>query len=135
MYMSYWRLLAAVGVVTGAALLSGCSTLPFGEQASLSTGAYAPVVSPQTPLDADLMALPPAAASTVVAVYDFPDLTGQFKDEDNYQSLSKAVSQGGAPMLISTKPQGDTTRARTLAMLKIAVPSTNKRPLAATNAQ
>ncbi|MEO8883751.1 MAG: CsgG/HfaB family protein [Devosia sp.] len=98
--MSYWRLLAAAGVVAGGALLSGCSTLPFGEQPSLSTGLYAPVVSPQTPLAADLMALPPSTAATVVAVYDFPDLTGQFKEEDNFQSLSKAVSQGGAPMLI-----------------------------------
>jgi len=100
MYMSYWRLLAAAGVVAGGALLSGCTMLPLGEQASLSSGFYAPVVTPQTPLDADLMALPPSTAATVVAVYDFPDLTGQFKEEDNYQSLSKAVSQGGAPMLI-----------------------------------
>ena len=99
-HISSWRFFAAVSALLGATLLSGCTTLPIGEQASLTPGAYAPVVAPQTPLNADLMALPAPTARTVVAVYDFPDLTGQFKDEDNYQSLSKAVSQGGAPMLI-----------------------------------
>jgi curli production assembly/transport component CsgG len=96
----YLRVCAGAAALLSAAFLAGCTTLPVGEQASLSSGLYAPVVSPQTPLDADLMALPAPAARTVVAVYDFPDLTGQFKDEDSYQSLSKAVSQGGAPMLI-----------------------------------
>jgi curli production assembly/transport component CsgG len=89
--------LAGVAVVAG---LSGCATLPFGEQASLSSGMYRPVVAPQTALDADLRALPVPVKRTIVAVYDFPDLTGQFKDSDTIQSLSKAVTQGGAPMLI-----------------------------------
>jgi len=35
-----------------------------------------------------------------VSVYDFPDLTGQYEEPENVQSLSRAVSQGGAPMLI-----------------------------------
>jgi curli production assembly/transport component CsgG len=89
--------LAGVLVIMG---LSGCSTLPIGEQPSLSSGMYRPVVAPQTALDADLRALPPPVHRTAVAVYDFPDLTGQFKDSDTIQSLSKAVTQGGAPMLI-----------------------------------
>jgi curli production assembly/transport component CsgG len=82
------------------ALLGGCSTMGLGEQGSLSAGVYKPVMTPQTEIDADLLALPPPVARTRVAVYDFPDLTGQYKDEDNYQSLSRAVTQGGGAMLI-----------------------------------
>lgn len=37
----------------------------------------------------------------VVAVYDFPDLTGQRKDKDGIASISTAVTQGGTPLLIS----------------------------------
>jgi curli production assembly/transport component CsgG len=81
--------------------LSGCTTFwPTDQRGALSSGRFAPVVTPLTAVDADLRSLPPPSARVTVAVYDFPDLTGQFKDEDNYQSLSKAVSQGGAPMLI-----------------------------------
>ena len=36
-----------------------------------------------------------------VAVYDFPDLTGQRKDKDGVASLSSAVTQGGTAILIS----------------------------------
>lgn len=36
-----------------------------------------------------------------VAVYDFPDLTGQFRERENVQSMSRAVSQGGSAMLIN----------------------------------
>ena len=36
----------------------------------------------------------------VIAVYDFPDLTGQRKDKDNLASFSTAVTQGGTAMLI-----------------------------------
>ena len=85
--------LAAIG------LLSGCASVAMTQKAALTPG-RPPIVSPQTALDADLRALPPPKAPITVAVYDFPDLTGQFKEEDNFQSLSKAVSQGGAPMLI-----------------------------------
>jgi curli production assembly/transport component CsgG len=82
------------------ALLAGCSTLPLGEQGSLSSGLYKPVLAPLTQPNTQLRSLPPPPHRITVAVYDFPDLTGQFKDTDNYQSLSKAVTQGGAPMLI-----------------------------------
>jgi curli production assembly/transport component CsgG len=36
----------------------------------------------------------------VVAVYDFPDLTGQRKDKDNVASFSTAVTQGSTALLI-----------------------------------
>lgn len=35
-----------------------------------------------------------------VAVYEFPDMTGQAKPNDNFAEYSRAVTQGGAPVLI-----------------------------------
>lgn len=90
--------------VTGSLLalaLSGCATtLPAGEAASLAANTYSPVMTPQTDLNSELQSLPPPAKRVQVAVYDFPDLTGQYKEQDNFQSLSRAVTQGGSSMLI-----------------------------------
>jgi curli production assembly/transport component CsgG len=94
------RLVGGAFLAASLAGLAACSTLPVGEQASLSANTYRPVVTPQTELNYDLRSLPPPEHRVAVAVYDFPDLTGQYKDEDNFQSLSRAVTQGGAPMLI-----------------------------------
>ncbi|MCL3880777.1 CsgG/HfaB family protein [Marivita sp. GX14005] len=47
-----------------------------------------------------LLTLPEPASRVDVAVYQFEDLTGQFKPSEGFQTLSKAVSQGGAPVLI-----------------------------------
>ena len=59
-----------------------------------------PALTPVTVPNNTLRVLPPPSKRVVVAVYDFPDLTGQFKERDTVQSLSKAVTQGGATMLI-----------------------------------
>lgn len=48
----------------------------------------------------ELASLPPPDRMPVVAVYDFPDLTGQRKDKDNVSSFSNAVTQGGSVLLI-----------------------------------
>ncbi|WDR01350.1 CsgG/HfaB family protein [Devosia algicola] len=90
--------------VLGTALvvvLTGCVASPFDQKGSLTAGRYQPVLAPITPINADLRALPPPSQRVTVSVYDFPDLTGQFKDQTNFQSLSKAVSQGGSSMLIN----------------------------------
>lgn len=42
----------------------------------------------------------PPANRVVVSVYRFPDLTGQYKERELVQSLSRAVPQAGAPLLI-----------------------------------
>lgn len=47
-----------------------------------------------------LFELPPPAAKLDVAVYSFEDVTGQFKPAEGYQNLSRAVSQGGASILV-----------------------------------
>lgn len=48
----------------------------------------------------ELKDLPPPFRKPVVAVYDFPDLTGQRKDKDAISSLSTAVTQGSTALLI-----------------------------------
>ncbi|MCH8467092.1 MAG: hypothetical protein LAT78_11080, partial [Roseinatronobacter sp.] len=45
--------------------------------------------------------LPEPASRIRVAIYDFPDLTGQFRERENVQPMSRAVSQGGSAMLIN----------------------------------
>lgn len=49
----------------------------------------------------ELYNLPAPEKQAVVAVYDFPDLTGQRKDKDGIASISTAVTQGGTPILIA----------------------------------
>jgi curli production assembly/transport component CsgG len=48
----------------------------------------------------ELYDMRPPERKAVVAVYDFPDLTGQRKDKDNVASFSNAVTQGGSNLLI-----------------------------------
>lgn len=63
-------------------------------------GLIAPTLVPMTRQNDALRELPPPGKRVTVAVYDFPDLTGQYKERENVQSLSRAVTQGGASMLI-----------------------------------
>jgi len=52
--------------------------------------------------------LPAPALPVDVAVYDFPDLTGQAKPNENFAEYSRAVTQGGANILIDVlKATGD----------------------------
>lgn len=74
-------------------LLAGCQVTP-------NPGLSEPVLTPITAPNKSLRTLPPPTERIPVAVYDFPDLTGQYKDTGNVQTLSRAVTQGGAPMLI-----------------------------------
>lgn len=48
----------------------------------------------------ELAALPEPSQELVVAVYDFPDLTGQYKFSDSVTTYSRAVSQGAAWVLV-----------------------------------
>jgi curli production assembly/transport component CsgG len=74
-------------------LLAGCQT---GQK--LDTPAAA-LTSP-TKTTAKVQTLPAPAVPVDVAVYDFPDLTGQAKPNDNFAEYSRAVTQGGASILI-----------------------------------
>lgn len=85
-------------------LLLGAAALALGGCASVERPyeiASGPArVGALTASQAELMALPPPAQRLTVAVYDFTDQTGQFRDGASGQSLSRAVSQGGTSILI-----------------------------------
>ena len=57
-----------------------------------------PVLEPST--TKQLLELPLPNQKTVVAVYSFPDLTGQRKSSDNIASFSTAVTQGAEHVLV-----------------------------------
>ncbi len=76
-------------------LLGGCMSTGTGV---LSMQDDPIVVNTQV---SELQNLPPPERQAVVAVYDFPDLTGQRRDKDGIASISTAVTQGGTALLIS----------------------------------
>ena len=76
-------------------LLGGCMTTGEGILSMQDT----PVIM-NTQVK-ELQNLQPPTRQAVVAVYDFPDLTGQRRDKDGIASISTAVTQGGTPLLIS----------------------------------
>lgn len=59
-----------------------------------------PEITAVTATQSELRELPPPSAPIPVAVYAFDDQTGQIKPQENVQTLSRAVSQGGAAILI-----------------------------------
>lgn len=60
-----------------------------------------PMLPEITPPNLTLRSLPPPAQRVTVAVYGFPDLTGQFGEtEAGGQTLSRQVTQGGEALLI-----------------------------------
>lgn len=89
------RGLARVGLVCASLfVLAGCESMmkPYVQ--------YQPTVLEMTPQNRELRALPAPKKRLTVAVYDFPDLTGQYKERETVQSLSRAVTQGGSAMLM-----------------------------------
>ncbi|MBR0552544.1 CsgG/HfaB family protein [Stakelama marina] len=86
--------------IAAALALSGCMTVAddgrdfIPETTSL---AYYPQA---TQTQRELQAIPPPQRPVAIAVYGFNDQTGQFKPTDTGQTLSRAVSQGGASMLV-----------------------------------
>jgi curli production assembly/transport component CsgG len=67
-----------------------------------SRSAKDPVTEPARLVEATktglvLDGLPPPKQKLDVSVYNFPDLTGQNKSNDNFAEFSRAVTQGGTP--------------------------------------
>ncbi len=83
--------IAALSVV--AVILGGCQS---GQQ--LDTPAATLTAPTKTTSSVKLLPLP--ATPVDVAVYDFPDLTGQAKPNESFAEYSRAVTQGGGAMLI-----------------------------------
>src|SRR5690242_1896322 len=89
------RFLSAAGVLALASLLSGCiyagtANDPMAQPSTLV---------PDTKTGVVLDNLPPPVRPLDVAVYSFPDLTGQNKPNDNFAEFSRAVTQGGSAIL------------------------------------
>ena len=59
-----------------------------------------PMIAAITPVNLKLRQIPPPKKRIPVAVYEFQDQTGQYKEAKTYQQLSRAVTQGGASILI-----------------------------------
>ncbi len=76
--------------------LAGCSE-QFGEP---FFGTQPPRLVELSTQNRVLRAVPPPSHRIRVSVYDFPDLTGQYKERDVVQTMSRAVTQGGSSMLI-----------------------------------
>jgi len=76
--------------------LSGCATVERPYEVASGPARVGALTASQ----AELMALPPPAQRLTIAVYDFTDQTGQFRDGAAGQSLSRAVSQGGTSILM-----------------------------------
>jgi len=85
-----------------ALLLQGCASIGMQQYHSNCVDGLlcvkGPVLEPST--TKQLLDLPIPNQKTVVAVYAFPDLTGQRKSSDNIASFSTAVTQGAAHILI-----------------------------------
>ncbi len=89
------RLLRLFAPLALTAAIAGCTELrpPLYQVAE-------PTVVSMTAQNRNLRELPAPTQRVKVAVYDFPDLTGQYKERDTVQTLSRAVTQGGSAMLI-----------------------------------
>ena len=92
-------------VILIAGIISSCASIvPPGGLDATGCAAYVECVEePQVielPTYEKLRNLPPAGQQIVVAVYEFPDKTGQRKQKGNTAMFSTAVSQGGETMLI-----------------------------------
>lgn len=91
MFMRFSRFAA---LLSGTALMAGCVGAPPPETYR------EPAVVAVTETQSALRDLPAPTSRVPLAVYGFADKTGQFKPQENVQTLSRAVTQGGADLLI-----------------------------------
>nr|WP_131858886.1 CsgG/HfaB family protein [Bosea sp. BK604] len=79
-----------LALATSGCVLTGTASDPIAQPATMVQDTKTGVV---------LDALPPPVQRLDVAVYSFPDLTGQNKPNDNFAEFSRAVTQGGSAVL------------------------------------
>ncbi|MCR4524331.1 CsgG/HfaB family protein [Bosea sp. 47.2.35] len=80
----------ALALSAGGCVIAGTASDPIAQPATLV---------PDTKTGIVLDRLPPPVQKLDVAVYSFPDLTGQNKPNDNFAEFSRAVTQGGSAIL------------------------------------
>lgn len=93
------RIGAALAVSIAAIGLSACSD-QRAWWGTPSEGFSPPVLNPITDTNKSLRELPPAKQKVAIAVYGFMDQTGQMKASDTLQTMSRAVTQGAASVLV-----------------------------------
>lgn len=81
-------------------LLSGCASVGRDGRDLIPPTTSLAYIPQKTETQRLLEALPPPQRPVAIAVYDFSDQTGQFKPEENMQTLSRAVSQGAGSILV-----------------------------------
>src|ERR1700761_5735098 len=90
----HFRSIAAIAVLSlglGGCMMAGSAQDPM---------AHAATLVPDTKTGVVLEGLPPPRRKLDVSVYNFPDLTGQNKPNDNFAEFSRALTQGGGAVLI-----------------------------------
>lgn len=89
-----------IAALLAASLLSGCATVGENGKDAIPPMTSLAYIPQKTETQRLLEAIPPPQRPIAVAVYDFTDQTGQFKPTDNTQTLSRAISQGAASILV-----------------------------------
>ena len=85
-----WGFVPLCALLVGGCALTGTAKDPLTDPARM-------VAATKTGLVLDT--LPPPKRKLDVSVYNFPDLTGQNKSNDNFAEFSRAVTQGGSSIL------------------------------------
>ena len=80
--------------------LTGCATVTQDGRTAFPETRSKAFIPDRTQTQTLLAALPAPDRPVAVAVYGFSDQTGQFKPSETGQTLSRAVSQGGASILV-----------------------------------
>jgi len=90
----------ALFACAAACALAGCATVTKDGRTFFPETTAKAYIPDRTQTQTLLEALPAPDRPVAVAVYGFSDQTGQFKPTDQGQTLSRAVSQGGASILV-----------------------------------
>jgi curli production assembly/transport component CsgG len=87
-------------IVALSLLLSGCAGQNIFTQDTIEKEVDEPAIITHNRFNEILNISPPSTDPLPIAVYRFQDMTGQRKPNNNYASLSSAVTQGGEVFLI-----------------------------------
>lgn len=101
-----YRFLSSAASLALCMALAGCATDGEG----LSLLAVPPKVSNMTESGIKLRDLPPPERAVDIAIYAFPDLTGQYKENDVTADYSRAVTQGAGAFLVDALQQAGNGR-------------------------
>ena len=89
-----------IAALLAVSLLSGCASVGEDGRDSIPETTSLAFIPHKTETQRLLEAIPAPQKPIAIAVYDFTDQTGQFKPEENTQTLSRAVTQGASSILV-----------------------------------